>query len=76
MYKGFNYKGRRRERKQGSSFPFLVILRGKVHIYWFKPITNKKGENLGIWICGRLALLPSSLLKADHSIERAICLIR
>ena len=33
MYKGFNYKGRRRERKQGSSFPFPIILRGKVHIY-------------------------------------------
>ena len=33
MYKGFNYKGSRRERKKGRSFPFPIILREKVHIY-------------------------------------------
>ena len=33
MYKGFNYKGSIKERKQGRSFPFPIILRGKVHIY-------------------------------------------
>ena len=46
MYKGFNYKGRRRERKQDRSFPFPFILRGKVHIYWFKPIPSQRGREL------------------------------
>ena len=46
MYKGFNYKGRRRERKLGRSFPFLIILKGKVHFYWFKPITSRRGREL------------------------------
>ena len=35
-----------------------------------------EGENSGIWTCGCLDLLASPLLlSADHSMDRAICLI-
>ena len=43
---------RRRKRKQGGSFLFPIILRGKVHIYWFKPITSRRGrefKDLDLW---------------------------
>ena len=52
MYNEFNYKDRRRNRKQGRSFLFPIILRRKAHIYWFKPITSRKGrefKDLDLW---------------------------
>ena len=76
MYKGVNYKDRRRKGKQARSFLSPIILRGKVHIYWFNPITSRRVrefKDLDLW---SLALLPSSLLKANYSIKGVICLIR
>ena len=52
MYNGFNYKDRKKKIKQGRSFLFPIILRGKVHIYWFKHITRRRGRefrDLYLW---------------------------
>ena len=61
---------------RAGHFLFLSYLGGMFIFTGSNLYLVEEGENSGIWTSGRLDLLPSSLLKADHSIEKAICIIR
>ena len=66
----------RRWNSRVSYFIFLSCLweEGRLTRSSLYPVAE--GENLGIWTCGCLDLLPSPLLlSTNHSVVRASCLI-